>query len=184
MRSSLRSYLFSFAANWICVHIAPKFGAKSIRYVARHFRDWRGAASLCHRNRAEITILMCKQKPFSVWLLCRHEKLPCIVWTPIQYVTFLLRDRRGAASRRCRNRAKITVDMCQQKPYPVRLSWRHGKLSDIVWTPIPRYVTLHLRDGRGAASRLCRNRAKITVHMCEQKPYTVWLLCLRKSYLV
>ena len=31
--------------------------------------------------------------------------------------------RRGAASPRYRNRAKITVVMCQQKPYPVRFSF-------------------------------------------------------------
>ena len=31
--------------------------------------------------------------------------------------------RRGAASPRYRNRAKITVFMCQQKPFPVRFSF-------------------------------------------------------------
>ena len=35
-----------------------------------------------------------------------------------------LRDRRGASSFRYRNRAKIIVLMCVQKPYPVWLSFR------------------------------------------------------------
>jgi len=38
---------------------------------------------------------------------------------PIQYVTLYFRDQRGAASLRYGNRAKITVLMCEQKPYPV-----------------------------------------------------------------
>ena len=33
----------------------------------------------------------------------RHEKLSGIVWTPIQYVTLRLRDRRGLASLRYKN---------------------------------------------------------------------------------
>ena len=36
--------------------------------------------------------------------------------------TMLSHHRRGAASPRYRNRAKITVFMCQQKPFPVRFS--------------------------------------------------------------
>ena len=43
-------------------------------------------------------------------------------------------------------------------------------LSGILWIPI-RYVTLHFRDRRWAASLLYRNRAEITVLSCEQKPY-------------
>ena len=38
------------------------------------------------------------------------------------------------------------------------------------------YVTLHFRDQRGAASLRYRNRAKITVLMCEQKP------CIRSDF--
>ena len=34
-------------------------------------------------------------------------------------------------------------------------------------------VTLRFRDGRAAASLRYRNRAKITVLMCEQEPYPV-----------
>ena len=34
----------------------------SIRYVTLPFRDRRTAASLCHRNRAEITVLLYRVK--------------------------------------------------------------------------------------------------------------------------
>ena len=44
------------------------------------------------------------------------------------------------------------------------------------------YATLHFRDQRGTASLRYRNRAKITVLMCEQKPYSAWFSCMRKSY--
>ena len=37
-----------------------------------------------------------------------------------------------------------------------------------------RYVTLHFRDWRGAASLRYRNRAATTVRVCGQNPYTVW----------
>ena len=40
---------------------------------------------------------------------------------PIRHVTFRLRDQRGAASLRHRNRAATTVLAREQKPYPV---WR------------------------------------------------------------
>ena len=49
----------------------------------------------------------------------RHEKLFGIVWTPIDYVILHLRDLRGAASIRHRNRAAKTVLVCERKPYPV-----------------------------------------------------------------
>ena len=61
-------------------------------------------------------------------------------------------------------------------------SCRHEKLSSIVWTPI-RYVTLHFRDQRGAASLRYRNSAAKTVLMRVQKPYPVWFSCRRKSYM-
>ena len=38
------------------------------------------------------------------------------------------------------------------------------------------YVNLHFRDQRGAASLRYRNRAKITVLTCEQKP------CIRSDF--
>ena len=39
----------------------------AILYVTLHFRDLRSAASLRFRNRAEITVLMCGQKPYLTW---------------------------------------------------------------------------------------------------------------------
>ena len=46
-----------------------------------------------------------------------------------------------------------------------------------------RYVTIHFRDRRGAASPPYRNHyAEIMVLMCEQKPHPVWFSCRRKSY--
>ena len=37
----------------------------------------RGAASLCYRNRAEITFLMCEQKPYPV-VFIPLQKLKCV----------------------------------------------------------------------------------------------------------
>ena len=45
-----------------------------------------------------------------------------------------------------------------------------------------RYATLHFRDLRRAAS--LRNRAEITVLICEQKLYPVEFSCRRKSHAV
>ena len=45
-----------------------------------------------------------------------------LVWAPTRYVTLRLRDQRRAASLRYRNRAEITVLMCDQKPYPACFS--------------------------------------------------------------
>ena len=50
-------------------------------------------------------------------------------------VTLRFRDRRAAASPRYRNRAKISVLMCEQKPYPVRGGSR-GRVQG-VRTPLP-----------------------------------------------
>ena len=62
--SSPRSYLFTSATGRIGVHTAPKYGAKSIRYVTLHVQDRRGAASLCHRNRAATPFLCVNGNPF------------------------------------------------------------------------------------------------------------------------
>ena len=45
-----------------------------------------------------------------------------------------------------------------------------------------RYVTLHFRDPRDVASLRYKNRAEITVFICEQKRYPVWFPCRRKTY--
>ena len=44
-----------------------------------------------------------------------------------------------------------------------------------------RYVTLHLRDRRGATSLRHRNHAATTVLVCEQKPHPVWFSWRRIS---
>ena len=69
---SHRSYLFTSATVRQPVHITPICVTEPIRYVVLHFPDRRGAArrgaaSLRHRNGAKITVLMCEQKPHSVW---------------------------------------------------------------------------------------------------------------------
>ena len=62
-------------------------------------------------------------KPDSI--SCRHRRLCCVVWTPIRYGTHHFRDRGDAASIRYRNRAEITVLMCEQKPFSVWFSYRY-----------------------------------------------------------
>ena len=49
-----------YATDRISEHTAPKYGTKPIRYVTLRFRDRCGAASLCHRNRAATTVLVCE----------------------------------------------------------------------------------------------------------------------------
>ena len=72
--SSPLSYLFTFATVRIPVHAtAPECGIDSIRYVTLHFRDRRCTASLRYRNRAEITVLVCEQKPYPVLFSCRRK---------------------------------------------------------------------------------------------------------------
>ena len=51
---------------------------KGIRYVALQFRDRRRAASLRYRNRAGITVILCDQKPYSVWFSCRGKSYPVL----------------------------------------------------------------------------------------------------------
>lgn len=48
-------------------------------------------------------------------------------------------------------------------------------------TQLIQYATLHFWDRRGAASLSYRNRVEITALICEQKHYTVWFSCRRKS---
>ena len=66
--SILHSYLFTSATTVrIGVHSAPKYGTETIRYVTLLFRYWCGAASLRYRNHAEITVVVCEQKPYPVF---------------------------------------------------------------------------------------------------------------------
>ena len=71
---------------------------------------------------------------------------------------------------------------------PVSFSFQQEMLSGVVWTSI-QYVILYFRDKHSAALLHYRNCTEITVLtkctcICEQKPYAVWFLCWRKSYLV
>ena len=64
--------------------------------------------------------------------------------------------------------------------------------SPTVWIPVHttpksgteriRYVTLHFRDGCGAASLRHKNRAATTVLVCEKTPYPIWFSWRRESY--
>ena len=47
-----------------------------------------------------------------------------------------------------------------------------------------RYVKLHFRDQRDAASLRYGNYAEITALTCEEKPYPVWFSCQSKIYRV
>ena len=127
-----------------------------------------------HRNRDEITVLVCEQKPYPLWFSCRHKLKPSgIAWTPIQYVTDSTFEI-GPAQLCCvteieTNSPFLYVNV--QKPYSIWFSCRHElKLSTIVWTPI-QYLTLYLRDWSGTTSLRYRNRAELTVLMYEQRPY-------------
>ena len=65
--------------------------------------------------------IVCYTAVFSVGCVADYmaNSFSWIEWTPIGYVTFHFRDRCVAAYLRYRNRAEITVFMCEQKPYPV-----------------------------------------------------------------
>ena len=61
---------------WIglsCKH-QKQYGKVStpVWYVTLPFRDRLGTASLWYRNRAEITVLSCEQKPYPVWFSQGH----------------------------------------------------------------------------------------------------------------
>ena len=80
MASSLRSYLFTSATVRIGVPIAPKYGTVSMeptRYVTLHFRDQRGAASLRHRHRAEITSLCVNRSPIRYDFWTSKKAIQC-----------------------------------------------------------------------------------------------------------
>ena len=55
---------------------------KRIRCVKFHFQDCRGVAWLRYRNRTEITVLMCEQKPYPAWFSCRRKTYP--LWKTAQ----------------------------------------------------------------------------------------------------
>ena len=65
--------LFTPGTVPIPVHTVLKYGTEFIQYVMLHFWDQSGAASRRYRNRTEITVFMCKQKPYPVWLSFRRK---------------------------------------------------------------------------------------------------------------
>ena len=102
----------SFSWRRYGVHSYPKYNSTR-----------RSDASLRHRNRAATTVLVCEQKPYSLWFSWRQKSYPvkCVHRTYPIYNSFLWR---GVPSLRHRNRAATTVLVCEQKPYLVRFSWR------------------------------------------------------------
>ena len=78
MYSKPRCCLFTSATGRVGVHTALKYEAKPVRYVMQRFRGWSGAASLCPRNRAAITVLTCEQKPYVVWFSCGSKGRFCV----------------------------------------------------------------------------------------------------------
>ena len=54
-----------------------------------HWSDGRGADSHRYRNRAEITVVICEQKPCPVWFLrqkkgIRYSMNPYLIWGSVQ----------------------------------------------------------------------------------------------------
>ena len=80
--SSPHSYLLTSATVRIP---SAKCGTEPIRYVKLHFRDRRRLASSRYRNRAEITVLMCKRKPYlGMVLLPARELSGTVVHSPMR----------------------------------------------------------------------------------------------------
>ena len=63
-QSSLLLLIHFRYGPWYLFTLHRKVGIEPIRYVPLQFRDLRSAASLRHRNRAKIAVLMCEQKAF------------------------------------------------------------------------------------------------------------------------
>ena len=119
MVSSLRSYLFTSTTVRIGVHIPPKYGTKPTRYVTLHFRDQRGAASLRHRHRAEITSLCVNRSPIR-YDFCASENA-------IQYsanTTYTVTT--------CTPRAPILQQLTVEPLYDIHFLWDrdglHGRI--------------------------------------------------------
>ena len=86
LRRNMQIQLAHFLTFRLCSYYLDSFSCrqkklsgmiwKNIWYVTLHFRDWRGPASLRYRNSAEITVLMCGQKPYPGWFSCRRKSYP------------------------------------------------------------------------------------------------------------
>ena len=115
MSSSLRPYLFTSATVRIGVPIAPKYGTKPTRYVTLHFRDQRGAASLRHGHRAEITSLCVNRSPIR-YDFCASEKA-------IQYSANV-----AYTVTTCTPRAPILQQLTVERLYDSHFLWDKGGL--------------------------------------------------------
>ena len=80
-----------------------------------------------------------------------------------------------------RHDTRHTTHDTRHTTHDTRHTTRHDTTLWCDTEPI-RYATLHFRDLRRAAS--LRNRAEITVLICEQKLYPVEFSCRRKSHAV
>ena len=68
-QASLLFTHFRYAPNTCCSHCS-----KVWHYMTPHFRDQHRAVTLSrYRNRAQITVPMCEQKPYLVWFSCRRK---------------------------------------------------------------------------------------------------------------
>ena len=111
------------------------FSAKPPGKRLFHFQNaWSGHGPAGQFLHMESAVRLCSHYTVMAFSW-RHAKLSVVVWTSIQYVSLLFRDRRRAASFRHRNRAPTTVLMCEQKPYPVWFSWCP------VWYPSQELIT-------------------------------------------
>ena len=142
-----------------------------------YFRDGPDSRSHCTKVWQKIYSICDAPLSRSAWhgfaasqyglILVAAQKLSGVVWTPIRCVTLHFRDRRSFAplqkSRR-HNRSCLWTKSPSGRIFEVA-----QKLSSIVWTPI-RYVTLHFRDRRGAASLRHGNRAATTVLCANRSP--------------
>ena len=139
---------------WNCVKVfnvlTPQTLLKNVEFSGSMMWNSRGeSASSNVRN-----LRLCS--PYTgCCFLCRHEKLSVIVWPPIRYVTLHCRDWRGAASLRYRNRAEITVLMCEQKPYPVWFSCRRCKCYPVKCEQSLSLVTVNRLDVKNNLISMC-----------------------------
>ena len=76
--SSLLLIHFRYGPNTylFTLHQSVAQNLSAMRVTVGEFRDRRGATSLRYRNRAEITVLMCEQKPYPVWFSYRRKIYP------------------------------------------------------------------------------------------------------------
>ena len=119
--SSVRYGMNSNGTDWKVVHV----------HLTSCRSGWpRGFGELNPRSHSSIfTSVSVDSSPhshlFTSMVQIQVQTAPKCCTEPLRYMTLHFRDRRGAALLRYRNRAKITVLMCEQKPY-IRYGFRAG----------------------------------------------------------